>query len=1456
MYKVRTQYIVKTMQRIPSFTQTQQEDETGTQPSSKTKGKEGRCPKGERRKYFPDGTYRCVPITEDEIKRNQTRKIKAAIKAAPTEPIMNPPRCPKGQRKVYLNAEKTQWICQDATDDQKEINEKKRQLYEEKKNAADNYSDARIQIKRKVLKPTLFLEEDEDRDIGEVEAEEKEDEVEAQLEARLDSIVAKKKQPINLREQWEKQLIVAKSDEVNDASSELPMELDRLYPSLDDTEFSQQIVKKQEFAQNRYDPKVYNVESRAEQLCNLPLEFHPYQVFVKHFLSPHSPYNGMLLYHGLGTGKTMTAVGVCEEMRHYMKSIGQRKPIYVICSHNISQNFKQALFDENMLPDNLNPLSPETLPIYMAEILREMNPTMKFPHMTKEKLGSMMRKFVKTHYVFMGYTKFGMEIAALLQDAGKGKKIGEISKRNIRKRFSNTMIVVDEVHNIRHQANSGDSEKYQTRGKVGELLMLVARYADNMRLLLMSATPVFDSPLEIVQIANLLNANDKRSTIDRSQVFYMKDRPDKGEREGDFRVSIEIVGGGLEEDSAGLEDISSKFEKDENSTDISAGNTDDKTGKGDGSLELDIEKVDFDKYKNDDKVEVGKALLKRKLNGYVSFVRGENPYSFPFRIYPHLFEKSRTFAVTQTNRYEEKQDSSEPIPYPTLAYDGTEIAVENRLKYTCLYADPLSDYQKQVYEDLVQTMLESETKQSFTWGRWVQSLNIVFPGNRIGDEGFQSVMNVVGEKYSYKGEKIFSKEKLGTYSAKIASILSCIERGSGISLVYSQYLYSGITSMALALEEAGYSRYGFDNLLNKRHGESKGKYMLITGESKLTPDMMKVVTSEANKDGELIQVVLISEAGSEGIDFKNIRQVHIMEPWYNLNRMEQVIGRAIRYKSHCALPFTKRNVEIYLHTAYTGELGSLDGSSSPAVKETMDAYIYRVYAEPKAIQIGQVNRLLKQTAVDLHLNVGQMNMTVADLQKLSENMDVTIELSSKKDGLPLEMNYPMGDKPYTAVCDYEDSCRYTDETWEWGQDEIHMTTYSVDHLRTTRPVLIRRIQELFKEYDFLTRDEIMAFVNNGTREYSVDEMFYVLSYLIQHPHEVWKNRKNQWGYLMEQGDVFLFQTRDRKTMSTTERLLASEGTLEGVKTPAKVVKMSVESETKEEEEIDLSPGRFKVLMANWKRHLDTLFEVDNSDESDEGESDDEKDDDESDGDEDSWWQELTKVYKDKKTKTEIQILPLVLSVFTRDQVEKALIHHYIESLDYTDKVVLLHYSFQDKESYPMVVEYFREHTQVSLRDTLYYVLLDLSNDDPKARWHFFDVDGEEETGVLERPKLLKTYYEQSDGELSKVIGCLDFHVDSKTNSHSYALKLKETDKKTSYYKGTLCAHYNIHNLSSLLNELDIQELLKEYPVLKFGKCILTEIFMRLNSSDEKKYFTSREQFYKYELLKILPKRKK
>ena len=177
------------------------------------------------------------------------------------------------------------------------------------------------------------------------------------------------------------------------------------------------------------------------------------------------------------------------------------------------------------------------------------------------------------------------------------------------------------------------------------------------------------------------------------------------------------------------------------------------------------------------------------------------------------------------------------------------------------------------------------------------------------------------------------------------------------------------------------------------------RYAMITGETRLSPNNdyeVKGLTDDANKDGHKVKVVLISKAGSEGIDLKFIRQVHILEPWYNMNRIEQIIGRAVRNLSHKDLPFEKRNVEIFMH-------GTILGNNQ---EEAADLYVYRV-AEYKAIQIGKVTRVLKETAVDCIINHDQTNFT----QKiLNENLKepITQKLSTGE----VLKDFKIGDAPF------------------------------------------------------------------------------------------------------------------------------------------------------------------------------------------------------------------------------------------------------------------------------------------------------------------------------------------------------------------------------------------------------------------------------------------------------------
>jgi SNF2 family DNA or RNA helicase len=108
-------------------------------------------------------------------------------------------------------------------------------------------------------------------------------------------------------------------------------------------------------------------------------------------------------------------------------------------------------------------------------------------------------------------------------------------------------------------------------------------------------------------------------------------------------------------------------------------------------------------------------------------------------------------------------------------------------------------------------------------------------------------------------------------------------------LIYSTWLNSGI------------------NLINSELQNKNITYFDING-STTTKDRFKYVQDfNANKRN----VIIITSAGAEGLDLKGTSSVIIMEPFWNMTRIEQVIGRAVRYKSHAHLPEKERIVKVY-----------------------------------------------------------------------------------------------------------------------------------------------------------------------------------------------------------------------------------------------------------------------------------------------------------------------------------------------------------------------------------------------------------------------------------------------------------------------------------------------------------------------------------------------------------------
>jgi hypothetical protein len=226
-----------------------------------------------------------------------------------------------------------------------------------------------------------------------------------------------------------------------------------------------------------------------------------------------------------------------------------------------------------------------------------------------------------------------------------------------------------------------------------------------------------------------------------------------------------------------------------------------------------------------------------------------------------------------------------------------------------------------------------------------------------------------------------------------------------------------------------------------------------------------------------------------------------------MNRVEQIIGRGVRTCSHKALPFAKRNVEIYLY-------GSLmrDGGK----EETADLYTYRL-AETKAIQIGKVSRVLKEISIDCILNYGQLNFTE---ENMAENgvKPVTLDLASG-----VKLNYKIGDKPFSAICDYMESCAYVCRpNKEIAEDAVRLDTYNENFIMMNRDKLILKIKQLLKERFFYRKKDLVVLLN-VLKPYPLVQINAALHQMVEDPREYITDKYGRQGNLINVGDLYLFQ---------------------------------------------------------------------------------------------------------------------------------------------------------------------------------------------------------------------------------------------------------------------------------------------------------------------------------------------
>jgi hypothetical protein len=258
-------------------------------------------------------------------------------------------------------------------------------------------------------------------------------------------------------------------------------------------------------------------------------------------------------------------------------------------------------------------------------------------------------------------------------------------------------------------------------------------------------------------------------------------------------------------------------------------------------------------------------------------------------------------------------------------------------------------------------------------------------------------------------DEYLSPEALEKYSPKFARILENLTDAEnlGLHLIYSQFrTIEGIGILKLVLEANGFAEFKIQKaakddwqIVELEEDKDKPKFFLYTGtESVEEKEILRNIynsqwdfvphsivakmkeKAENNMMGEIVKIMMITSSGAEGINLRNTRFVHIVEPYWHMVRLDQVVGRARRLGSHLDLPEEMRTVKVFLYIATLSEAQSKNEKNKELIIRdvskldkktplTTDESLYEISRIKDSIN-SQLITAVKESAIDCSLYSG------------------------------------------------------------------------------------------------------------------------------------------------------------------------------------------------------------------------------------------------------------------------------------------------------------------------------------------------------------------------------------------------------------------------------------------------------------------------------------------------------
>jgi superfamily II DNA or RNA helicase len=744
-----------------------------------------------------------------------------------------------------------------------------------------------------------------------------------------------------------------------------------------------------------------------------------HQRFVRDFLQFHSPYRGLLLFHQLGSGKTASSIAAAEGF------VRNNKKVIVMVPASLQNNYRSEIMAHASVgrpkrkvwvevdlgvTDALNLLDidakfakklgvtktrPNKAIVYPGNMIPPNFPklgvlreTLSWDTLTdaeREQAKLLLAYFIDKRYTFINYNGMNSKAA--------------IDRFNDAIDTYRPLVVIDEAHNFISRVLNGTT-------KVARDVYNKILYSRTAKVIMLTGTPVINHPYELAYALNLVRgripihvytvlskgvmptvASDVREAFRAASASDLIDEVmlDREKRQIKIAMRQQAAANDAKQAETLVFDI------------LHATYSVDKRVKIEDTYALPPDQEEFnqvfmDVTDPDNPVVKNMDIFMRRIMGLVSYVKTVGESMFP-TVLPRTIEEipmaGRQFQKYKAMRMDEiklesnnKRNARGKPAAGVFAKQGTVYRAFSRMMCNFVFPESinrpfpkdLKNVQKEIAEadDAVDEEVEEKTTT------------------------YESKLVKVLAKLRDNGDAYLNMDDLqNNYSPKMAKIMGDIHGSTGKVLLYSQFrTVEGLGVMRLILEHEGFIEVMVEK---KKNGEwtivdpeevLKPKYdgkrfIVFNPDREITQVLMQLYNFDMdglrnmpaslqpfcsdNLRGNFIKMIMITQSGAEGISLKCVRHVMIMEPFWNMVRIDQVIGRAVRANSHVKLPPDEQNVSVTVYTSvFTSEqskdvtLNRQDGGI------TTDTHILEI-AEKKNAIIQQFLNHLKQSAVDCRM---------------------------------------------------------------------------------------------------------------------------------------------------------------------------------------------------------------------------------------------------------------------------------------------------------------------------------------------------------------------------------------------------------------------------------------------------------------------------------------------------------